>query len=139
MQADVAGVEVFELTAVTDPRGDLAAAELSELLPFTVARVFTVYRVPDTKVRGEHAHRCCHQFLMCVAGAVTLAVDDGVSRATYRLDRPTLGVHLAPMVWGTQFEYSPDAVLVVFASHPYDADDYIRDYDEFLAARAARA
>ncbi|MFV0308488.1 MAG: sugar 3,4-ketoisomerase [Desertimonas sp.] len=137
MHADVTGVEVIELTAVTDPRGDLAAAELSDVLPFAVARVFTVYNVPDTKVRGEHAHRRCHQFLVCVAGAVTLGVDDGRRRARYRLDRPTIGVHLAPMVWGTQFDYTADAVLVVFASHRYDADDYIRDYDEFLAAAAS--
>ena len=30
------------------------------------------------------------------------------------------------------YKYSPAAVLLVFASEPYDADDYIRDYDRFL-------
>ena len=32
----------------------------------------------------------------------------------------------------TQYKYSNDAVLLVLASHEYDADDYIRDYSEFL-------
>jgi hypothetical protein len=58
--------------------------------------------------------------------------DDGRHRREYVLDRPNLGLHLPPMTWGTQYKYSPDAVLLVFASHYYDPDDYIRDYDEFL-------
>jgi hypothetical protein len=37
------------------------------------------------------------------------------------------------MVWAAQYRYSPDAVLLVFASDYYDADDYIRDYDTFLS------
>jgi len=36
------------------------------------------------------------------------------------------------MTWGSQFGYSPDAVLGVFASLTYDGSDYVRDYDEFL-------
>ena len=36
------------------------------------------------------------------------------------------------MIWGTQYRYSRDAVLLVLASHPYDADDYIRDHDQYL-------
>jgi hypothetical protein len=37
------------------------------------------------------------------------------------------------MTWMTQYKYTPNAVLLVLASHPYDADDYIRDYDEFIS------
>jgi hypothetical protein len=36
------------------------------------------------------------------------------------------------MVWGIQYKYTADAVLMVLASEAYDAGDYIRDYDEFL-------
>ena len=49
------------------------------------------------------------------------------------LDRPEIGVYVPPMVWAAQYKYSPDAVLLVLASAAYDSDDYIRDYDEFLA------
>lgn len=41
------------------------------------------------------------------------------------------------MIWGTQYRYSPDAVLLVFASEEYDSDEYIRDYDEFIALTSA--
>jgi hypothetical protein len=34
-------------------------------------------------------------------------------------------------IWAVQFKYSEDAVLLVFASDHYDANDYIRDYAQF--------
>ena len=58
--------------------------------------------------------------------------DDGMRRQEFLLDRDSLGVYLPPMTWAAQFDYSPDAELLVLASHAYDAADYIRDYDEFL-------
>jgi UDP-2-acetamido-3-amino-2,3-dideoxy-glucuronate N-acetyltransferase len=64
---------------------------------------------------------------------VSVIADDGSQKEEYRLDRPELGLHIPPMVWGTQYRYSQNAVLMVFASHYYDAADYIRDYDAFLA------
>ena len=74
---------------------------------------------------------------MCVQGSVRAVADDGEHLQEFMLDRPDFGLHVGPMIWGTQYRYSSDAVLLVLASHPYDAADYIRDYDEFL--RAARA
>ncbi len=135
----VGGVELRPLTRAIDMRGSLAAAEFGRELPFAPQRVFMVYAVPSAEVRGEHAHRRCAQFLVCVHGQVTAMVDDGQRRAEYRLDRPDVGLYIPPMVWGTQYRYSADAVLMVLASQAYDAGDYIRDYAEFLAlAGAAR-
>lgn len=128
----VRGVQIVELKHVTDLRGDLCVAEWEKDIPFTPRRVFLVYDVPSAKVRGEHAHKACHQFLVCVKGTVAVIADDGTTREEYLLDRPWLGLHLPPRIWGIQYKYSPDAVLMVFASHAYDADDYIRDYEEFL-------
>ena len=84
-------------------------------------------------MRGEHAHRACEQFLVCLRGSVSVLVDDGHDRARVVLDRPRpRPATCPPMVWGTQYKYSADAVLLVLASQPYDDDDYIRDYDEFI-------
>jgi UDP-2-acetamido-3-amino-2,3-dideoxy-glucuronate N-acetyltransferase len=63
---------------------------------------------------------------------VSCLIDDGSVREEVRLDSPDLGLHIPPMIWGTQWRYTRDAVLLVLASHPYDADDYIREYEEFL-------
>ena len=135
----VRGALVQRVAEASDLRGRLTAGEMpSEGVPFTPKRWFLVYDVPSREVRGEHAHRVCHQFLVCVAGRVTVAVDDGEHRAEVLLDHPALGVYIPPLVWASQFRYDADAVLLVLASHPYDAGDYIREYDSFLAEVGAR-
>src|SRR5829696_2491550 len=132
-ESRVPGVSVLRLTRVDDLRGSLVAANFDGELPFVPRRFFTVFGVPSTDVRGAHAHRRCHQLLVCVQGSVSAVVDDGRNRQQFVLDRPEVGLHVAPMIWGTQYRYSADAVLLVLASDPYDADDYIRDHDTFLA------
>ncbi|MDQ3025091.1 MAG: WxcM-like domain-containing protein [Pseudomonadota bacterium] len=129
----VAGVSLIALHRVTDIRGSLAVGEFERSIPFEVKRYFTVFDVPSVETRGEHAHRECHQCLICLRGTVSVVADDGRNREEFLLDRPDLGLHLPPMVWGIQYKYSPDAVLLVFASHYYDAADYVRDYNEFLS------
>jgi hypothetical protein len=115
----------------------LTAAEF-DVLPFAPQRLFTVFDVPSESVRGAHAHRVCSQFLVAMAGKVSCLVDDGSEREEIRLTNSRLGLHIPPMIWGTQWRYTRDAVLLVLASHPYDPADYIRDYEEFLAALDAR-
>jgi len=132
----IEGVRLHHLKLVKDLRGDLTVAEFGKQVPFVPKRFFLVFNVPTRDVRGEHAHRKCAQFLVCVNGSCTVAADDGRSRREIVLDRPELGVLLPPMVWGAQYKYSPDACLLVFASELYDPADYIRDYDEFQRVRA---
>ena len=129
----VAGARLQRLTQAVDLRGSIVAADLVDRgLPFPPERFFVVYGVPSKDVRGEHAHRQCSQFLVCVAGAVSVVLDDGRVRDEVRLDSPVVGLLIPPMVWGVQYRYTPDALLLVLASRPYEPDDYIRDYDDFL-------
>ena len=125
------GARIIELRRADDMRGSLAAMEFGDL-PFHPARVFTVFGVTSAEVRGEHAHRTCHQFLVCVHGSLSVLVDDGHARSEVVLAEPDVGLYLPPLIWGSQFGYSADAVLFVLASHPYDSLDYIRDYEDFL-------
>ena len=129
----VGGVHLIELPLIVDLRGGLSFAEVQDTLPFQPQRFFLVFDVPSTDVRGEHAHRECHQLLICVRGSCTVMVDDGMNRAEIVLDRPNLALHVPPMVWASQYKYSQDAALLVLASEVYRAEDYIRDYDQFLA------
>lgn len=128
----VNGVELIVLPRVSDMRGSLSVGEFQRSVPFQAKRYFLVFDVPSVETRGAHAHRSCHQFLVCVHGSVSVLVEDGICREEYLLDRPEVGIHIPPMVWGVQYKYSSDAVLLVFASDYYDAGDYIRDYDEFM-------
>ena len=128
----VKGISLHELPVVIDLRGSLTFAEYDKSLPFIPKRYFLVYDVLGKEVRGEHAHRTCHQFLVCIKGSCSVVVDDGQNRAEVLLNRPNLGIHVPPLVWATEYKYSPDAVLLVLASDVYRAEDYIRDYDLFL-------
>lgn len=129
------GASLIALTEAMDLRGSLVALEFDALLPFTPRRFFTVFDVPSSHVRGEHAHRTCHQLLVSLSGSLMVMVDDGSSRAEVRLDHPSIGLHIPPMVWGAQFRHTPGTVLGVFASEPYDSAEYVRTYEEFLELR----
>jgi UDP-2-acetamido-3-amino-2,3-dideoxy-glucuronate N-acetyltransferase len=134
----VRGVTLHTLSRVDDLRGSLVAGNVPLQVPFVPQRFFVVFGVPTKDVRGEHAHLSCEQFLVCTAGSVSVVVDDGSSRHDLALDSPDVGLYLPPLTWAVQYKYSPDASLLVLASQPYDADDYVRDYDEFLLAVNSR-
>lgn len=128
----VGGTRLIELREIVADNGSLVVGELPNTLPFVARRFFTLYGIPAGEARGTHAHRACEQFLVCLRGSVTALVDDGSTRRELVLDRPDRGLYMPPLTWGTQSDYSADALLLVFASHEYEAADYIEDYAEFL-------
>lgn len=130
--SQVRGVKLHHLPRIVDIRGNLTVGEFDRTIPFSVKRYFIVFDVPSAATRGEHAHRTCHQFLICIRGSCAVVTDDGSQRQEFLLDRPDRGLYLPPMIWGIQYKYSADAMLLVFASHHYDSTDYIRNYSEFL-------
>ncbi|MBP9185573.1 MAG: FdtA/QdtA family cupin domain-containing protein [Bacteroidia bacterium] len=110
--------------------GYLSIAENKDL-PFAVERVFWTYYTPESIVRGRHAHYKTEQLLIAVTGRIIVTTDDGNGDIqTFVLDEPNKGVYLPPNVWHTM-QYSHTAIQLVFASLAYDANDYIRDYQEF--------
>ncbi len=128
----VKGVTLHTLPYIRDIRGDLCVGEFERNVPFNPKRYFIVHNVPTEKTRGQHAHRRCEQFLVCIRGRCAVVVDDGTNRRELLLDRPTLGMYMPPMIWGIQYKFSSDAMLLVLASDYYDPEDYIRDYEDFL-------
>lgn len=133
-QTQVKGVTVHQFPVIHDLRGNLTVGEFEKQIPFTPLRYFMVFDVPNREVRGEHAHKTLHEFLICVRGNCAVIADDGHQKVEIALDSPQRGMYLPPMTWSTQYKYSPDALVLVFASHHYDPDDYIRDYGAFLSA-----
>jgi acetyltransferase-like isoleucine patch superfamily enzyme len=128
----IAGARLIQLPEISDLRGTLTFAEFPGLLPFQPRRMFMLYGVPGKDVRGEHAHKELHQFLVCAAGSCAVVVDNGTDRFEVHLNKPTLGLHVPPGTWATEYKFTRDAVLVVLASDVYKAEDYIRSYSEYL-------
>ncbi|MFZ5890629.1 MAG: WxcM-like domain-containing protein [Myxococcota bacterium] len=131
----VDGVRLERIPLIKDLRGNLAAREIGRGLPFIPQRYFVVLDVPGKELRGAHAHRKCKQLLVCLRGSISVVTDDGLNLQEFVLDTPELALYLPPMVWGIQYKYAPDSMLLVMASDPYDPADYIRDYDDFLRER----
>ena len=88
--------------------------------------------ITQREVRGEHAHKRLHELLICLKGSCAVMVDDGTYRDEVVLDSPTTALHVPPGLWRVHYKYSPDAILLSLCSDPYDANDYIRDYNDFL-------
>jgi acetyltransferase-like isoleucine patch superfamily enzyme len=136
VETTVNGVTLHRLKRVDDLRGNLVVGEFTRELPFSPARFFAIFDVPGTRVRGEHAHRSCAQFLVSLKGGCSVVVERGCNREEISLDSSDFGVYIAPLVWTTLYRFSSDALLLVFASEFYDPDEYIRDYDDFLKLTA---
>jgi UDP-2-acetamido-3-amino-2,3-dideoxy-glucuronate N-acetyltransferase len=127
-----AGAKMIRLPHISDLRGSLTFAEFPGLLPFQPRRFFLIYDVPGMDVRGEHAHKELHQFLVCIKGGCSVVLDDGMDRCEIQLGDPSLGLYIPPMIWATEYKFTSDAALLVFASDIYKAEDYIRDYGDYL-------
>ncbi len=136
VEVKVSGVQLLHKPIVKDLRGNLTAREIGDGLPFLPRRYFVVFDVPSKEVRGEHAHRTLHQLLVCLTGSVSIVADDGTQRQEFHLDSPELALYIPPMIWAVQYRYTTSAALLVLASDPYDPQEYIRDYDQFLKERA---
>lgn len=120
------------LRVVTDGRGDLLIGEVGTELPFTPARFFTISGVPSGQRRAEHAHRRLEELFVCLKGSFVVTLDDGETRDDFLLDRPDQAIYKPPMYWIVLHSFSPDALVLVLASEPWNDDDHIKDYEEFV-------
>ncbi len=110
----------------------LISTQDKRTIPFVIKRTFIISNVAPGTTRGKHAHKKTKQALFCIQGSVRLRLDNGIRKKTYQLTKPNKGVLIDRMVWSEMDSFSPDAILIVFASEYYTKPDYIRDYNMFL-------
>lgn len=126
--------KIVELPKITDPRGNLSFIEGGQHIPFEIKRVYYLYDVPGGSDRGSHAHKNLHQFVVAMSGSFDVVLDDGKEKKRFQLNRSYYGLYVCPMMWRDLDNFSSGAVCMVLASAHYDEADYIRDYDQFVAA-----
>lgn len=115
-----------------DDRGQLIALEEFNDIPFKIKRVYYMYDTGEGVRRGFHAHKSLEQILVCVHGSCKIHLDNGKETKEILLEKPYEGLYIPNNMWREMYDFSPDAVLMVFASEIYDEKDYIRNYDDFL-------
>ena len=125
-------VKVIEFPKVCDPRGNLSFVEGARHIPFSIKRVYYIYDVPGGETRGGHAHRNNTSVVFAPSGSVDVRLTDGDEELSIRLDRSNRGVLIPPGVWATYHNFTTGTVLAALASHLYEEEDYIRDYDDYL-------
>ena len=113
-------------------KGNLSVVQNGDTIPFDVKRVYYLYDVPGGESRGAHAHKELSQLIVAASGSFTVTLDDGKVKRSFLLNRPYQGLLVVPGIWRDFDDFSSGSVCMVLASHPYDKEDYIRDYDEFL-------
>ena len=132
----------IEFRKLTDGRGDLIPIEHNDGIfekpdiPFKVKRTYFISAPTndDNAVRGKHAHYKLEQVLLCVHGSFTLDLEDeNGSKQSFLLNKDNKGIYInnTGLVWRELRDFSPNCVVLVFASEHYDEKDYIRDYDRF--------
>ena len=116
-------------------KGDISVVENGDTVPFDVKRVYYLYDVPGGVKRGGHAHKDLQQLIIAAGGSFTVTLDDGCVKRSFTLNRPYQGLFVKPGIWRDLSDFSSGSVCLVLASEKYDAEDYIRDYNDFLAFR----
>lgn len=122
----------------SDRMGNLSVAENGKDVPFDIRRIYYLYDVPGGEARGAHAHKGLCQLIIAASGSFVVTLDDGTDRKSFELNRPYIGLFVPPGIWRDLDNFSSGSVCVVLASEEYDADDYIRNYEEFLLFKASQ-
>ena len=123
---------IVYLPKITNRAGNITPVHNDKEVPFAIKRVFYLYDIPGGESRGAHAHKECHQFLIAVSGAFEVLLDDGRTQRVMQLNRPYFGLHIPPMIWASEMNFSSGAVCLVLASDVYRDEDYIKSYDDYL-------
>ncbi len=126
---------LIEIPRITDPRGNLAVIE-KEVLPYAIKRVYYLHDVPSGAYRGGHAHKECKELLIAVSGSFEVVLDNGNTKERIMLNKPNQGLLIDVNIWRELENFSSGAVCLVLASHEYDEDDYIRNYETYKSLKS---
>ncbi|WP_396597025.1 sugar 3,4-ketoisomerase [Dokdonia sp. R86516] len=126
---------LIEIPRITDPRGNLAVIE-KEVLPYAINRVYYLHDVPSGAYRGGHAHKECKELLIAVSGSFEVVLDNGKEKERVMLNKPNQGLLIDVNIWRELENFSSGAVCLVLASHEYDEDDYIRNYETYKSLKS---
>ncbi len=126
------GCRIIELPRILDARGNLTFIEGHRHIPFGIARAYWLYDVPGGQIRGGHAYRQLEEFFVALSGSFDVVVDLGNGPRHFVLNRSYFGLYVPRLVWRHIENFSTNAVCLILASQHYAAEDYIRDYDEFV-------
>lgn len=138
MSSPLDNLRILDFPKICDPRGNLSFIEGGCHIPFAIKRVFYIYDVPGGACRGAHAHKENTTLLIALSGSFDLHLSDGEREIIIPMNRANKGVMIPPGVWDSMHNFTTGTVCLALCSQYYEEDDYIRDYDDYLAYREAQ-
>lgn len=127
-------IEILNIPKIENSLGNIAVIE-KDVIPFEIKRVYYLYDIPSSAIRGGHAHKHLQQVLIAISGSFDVVLKDGTAVKTVTLNKPDKGLLIKHNIWRELENFSSGAVCLVLASDVFDESDYIRDYDEFLKSK----
>lgn len=124
--------QIINLPKFLDARGNLSFVEQENHIPFVICRTYWLYDVPGGECRGGHAYRENEEFIVALSGSFDVILDDGKEKKTFTLNRSYYGLYVPKGLWREMDNFSTNSLAMVLSSTDYDANDYVRDYDEFI-------
>lgn len=131
MKSSVYDCVILPLNKIHNRAGNITIVEGQKNVPFDMKRVYYLYDIPGGEARGGHAHKELFQFIVAASGSFDVILDDGINKKIVTLNRPDFGLLVVSGIWRELIEFSSGGICLVLASHAYDAEDYIRDYQDF--------
>ncbi|MFT3740002.1 MAG: FdtA/QdtA family cupin domain-containing protein [Breznakibacter sp.] len=123
--------KLIELPKILDERGNLTFVEQFKHIPFEIRRVYWIYDVPGGQIRGGHAFKQQHEFVVALSGSFDVVVNDGDKSRTYHLNRSYFGLYVPSGLWRHMENFSTNSIALVLSSTHYSEDDYIRDFTNY--------
>lgn len=123
---------ILPLSKIHNRAGNITIIEGDNDVPFPIKRIYYLYDIPSGETRGGHAHKELYQLIVAASGSFDVLLDDGRNKKIVTLNRPDYALMVVPGIWRELFEFSSGAICLVLASHKYDENDYLRDYQEYI-------
>jgi len=124
-------VQLIQLPKILDRRGNLSFLESGKHIPFEIERTYWIYDVPGGEIRGSHAFKKSHEFIIALSGSFDIVLHDGTKEVTYSLNRSYYGMYVPNLLWRRLENFSTNSLALIVSSIKYDATDYIRDFESF--------
>ncbi|MGL5787282.1 MAG: sugar 3,4-ketoisomerase [Bacteroidales bacterium] len=124
-------VQIIDLPKILDRRGNLSFLEGLNHIPFRIERTHWIYDVPGGQSRGGHAYKVTREFIVALSGSFDVVVNNGQGEERFHMNRSYYGLYLPAGTWRMMDNFSTNSLALVVSSTKYDAEDYIRDFDQF--------
>ena len=122
---------IIDLPKILDRRGNLSIIEEENHIPFKIKRTYWIYDVPGGEKRGGHAYRENQEFIVALAGSFDVLLDDEKEQNIFHLNRSYYGLYVPKGFWRKMENFSTNSLALILSSTPFNADDYIYDYEQF--------